>query len=291
MKFPRNVRWGLATLAVALVGFTAVSALLGWKFTSAMPKPQSANPQVFLGQFETVTFPARDGVPLSGWFVPCPGAKTAVVLLHGHGSNRSQMLARAKLFRAQGFAVLLYDSRGHGLSGGDRVSFGWYETRDLLGALDFLRQRGFHEFGCLGVSMGGATIALAAAELRDVRWAVLESAFPTLADAVDCRIRRKVLLPGWLVGVMMIHFAEARLGLNIHDISPRKTIARLPCPVLIMSGECDEHTPVAHARQVFDFAPSPKTWWPVPGAAHTDLYGFDPAAYEQHLIAFLATVR
>lgn len=281
-------------LLLALTGlvlFTAISAVFAWKFTSAMRKPQSENPQIFLGQFETVAFSARDGVPLAGWYVPCPGAKTAVVLLHGHGSNRSQMLARAKFFRAQGFAVLLYDARGHGLSGGDHVSFGWYETRDLLGALDFLRARGFHAFGCLGVSMGGATIALAAAELRDMRWAVLESTFPTLTDAVDCRIRRKIHIPGWLAACLMVPVAEARLGVDIHAISPRDGIARLPCPVLILSGESDEHTPLAHAREVYDRAPSPKSWWSVPGAAHTDLYGFAPPAYEQHLSAFLAEVR
>lgn len=201
------------------------------------------------------------------------------------------MLARAKFFHARGFAVLLYDARGHGLSAGNHVSFGWYETRDLLGALDWLRARGFSTLGCDGVSQGGATIALAAADLHGVRWAVLESTYPTLTDGIDCRFRRKVHVPGWLAACLMVPVAEARLGVDIHAISPRDRIAQLPCPVLIMSGESDEHTPLAHAREVFDRAPAPKYWWSVPDAAHTDLYGFAPAVYEQRLDAFLATVR
>lgn len=56
-------------LLLALTGlilFAGISTAFAWKFTSAMRQPQSDNPQVFLGSFETVTFPARDGVALSG---------------------------------------------------------------------------------------------------------------------------------------------------------------------------------------------------------------------------------
>jgi alpha-beta hydrolase superfamily lysophospholipase len=51
------------------------------------------------------------------------------------------MIARARLLRAHGFAVLLYDARGHGESDRSRVSFGLHETRDLLGALAYMRSR------------------------------------------------------------------------------------------------------------------------------------------------------
>ena len=61
--------------------------------------------------------------------------------------------------------------------------------------IDWLRTRGFHQFGCIGESQGGATIALAAAELHEVKWVVLESVYPTLHNAVDRRFRE---LPGHL---------------------------------------------------------------------------------------------
>ncbi len=89
---------------------------------------------------------------LAGWFVPVAETRKAVVLLHGYGTTRTQMLARARFFHDQGFAALLHDARGHGESGEALVSFGLFETRDLLGALDWLRSRGFTEFGCVGAS-------------------------------------------------------------------------------------------------------------------------------------------
>lgn len=287
----KRLRTLLVLALTGLVLFAGISAFFAWRFTSPPRRVVEAPSAGYLPVYESVSFPARDGVPLSGWFVPCPGSTSAVVLLHGNGSSRSQMLARAKFFHARGYAVLLYDARGQGLSGGQLVSFGWYETRDLLGALDWLRARSFATLGCDGVSQGGATIALAAADLHGLKWAILESTYPTLADAIDCRFRRSVHVPGWLAACLMVPVAELRLGVNLRAISPRDSIARLPCPVLIMSGERDEHTPLAHAREVFDHAPSPKFWQPVPGAAHVDLYGFAPAAYEKRLDGFLAAVR
>jgi uncharacterized protein len=201
------------------------------------------------------------------------------------------VLARARFFRDRGFAVLLYDARGHGESAGDLVSCGWFETRDLLGALDWLRTRGFSEFGCLGVSQGGATIALAAAQLRDVRWVVLESTYRTLTNAVDRRFRRTVFLPGWIAGVVMMPLAEWRLGLSASVVSPRHAISDLSCPVLVMSGEHDAHTRPEDAREVFDNAPEPKSFWLVPGAAHVDLYGYAKGTYEARLLEFFANIK
>lgn len=291
MKTRRWLRLAVLALATGILLFAAVSAFFAWRFTSPTHRALAADPRRFLGEYEAVQFSARDGVKLAGWFVPSAGAKRAAVLLHGFGSERSAMLARAKLLHEHGYAVLLYDARGHGESGGERVSIGWFETRDLLGALDWLRARGLSEFGCIGVSQGGATIALASSELHDVRWAVLESVYPTLHNAVDRRFRRTVHLPGWLAGSLMVPIAEWRLGVHADEISPREAIAKLPCPVLVMAGERDEHTHADDAREVFDRAREPKSWWLVPGAEHVDLYGAAKGEYERHLLEFLATIR
>ncbi len=272
---------------LAVLSFVLVSAIFAWKFTGPARRPLGAVPEKFLTSFEAVHFPAKDGVSLAGWFVPCVGARQAIVLLHGFGSTRTQMLARAQFLHAQGYAALLYDARGHGESGGELVSFGWQERHDLLTALNWLRVRGFTEFGLIGASQGGATIALAAAELRGVRWVVLESVYPTLRNAIDRRFRRTVYVPGWLAGSLMIPFAEWRLGLDSSLINPRDSIAKLTCPVFVLSGERDTQTTPADARQLFDRAREPKSWWLVPNAAHVDLYGFAKNDYEPHVLKFI----
>ena len=285
-KIARLLAWGALA---AGCGFAAVSVVSAYYFTTPPHRALRVKPETFLSTYEKIEFATQDNVRLSGWFVPCAGSKRGVVLLHGNGATRTQVLARARWFHDHGYAALLYDARGHGESGGDLVSFGWNETQDLLAAIGFLRSRGLEEIGCLGVSQGGATLALAAATLPDIRWAVLESVYPTLPNALDRRFRRTVGLPGWLAGMLMRPIAEARLGLNADVIAPRDHIHALNCPLLVMIGARDEHTFVDDAREVFDRARAPKAWWIVPDAAHVDLYGAAKSAYEERLLRFLET--
>lgn len=280
---------GLIVLGIGIVAFGAVSAYFARQFTNPKPKPVGDFAEFLPPTTQAVRFTATDGVSLAGWFTPNTNNEKAVILLHGNGSTRRQVLARAGLLHRAGYAVLLYDARGHGESGGELVSVGKHETRDLLGALAFVRAHGAREIGLIGVSQGGATIALAGASLGgDIRWVVLESVYPTLRDAIDRRFRRMFGIPAWLGGMLMVRIAEWRLGLAIDDIAPIESIGQLPCPVFILHGAADAHTLEASAHALFDRAQSPKQLWIVPGAGHVDLYGFAKEEYEQRLLGFIA---
>jgi pimeloyl-ACP methyl ester carboxylesterase len=273
---------------VGLVGFAIVSAFFAWQLTCPPRRIVGEIPAELSPATQMVSFTARDGLRLSGWFVRQDNATKAVVLLHGNGSSRRQMIARARLFHDEGYAVLLYDARGHGTSEGNKVSAGWFETADLLGALDYLQTGGFHEIGCLGVSQGGATILLAAEKLpKEVRWVVIESTYPTLRDALDRRFRKDVHLPGWLAGALLVPIAEWRLGVSISQINPIDHIASLRCPVFVLGGAADQHTLPESMSALWKRADQPREFWLVTGAAHVDLYGFAQQDYARRITAFV----
>ncbi len=69
--------------------------------------------------------------------------------------------------------------------------------------------------------------------------------------------------------------------------SPRDAIAKLSCRVLVIAGEQDTHTLPSDAREIFDQARKPKSWWLVPGATHVDIYGFAKRDYEQRVLDFV----
>jgi alpha-beta hydrolase superfamily lysophospholipase len=81
------------------------------------------------------------------------------------------MLGISSGFAHHGFAVLTFDLRGAGESAPAPESLGYFEQRDALGAFDFLKSGPlpYAELGrpraiaVWGVSMGGATLLLAAA--------------------------------------------------------------------------------------------------------------------------------
>jgi len=130
--------------------------------------------------YESVSFTSADGVSLSGWFIPSLKAedvaeqgdkvlrrqRPGVVLCHGLGSNRSQLLPLAGYLNSQGYEVLLFDFRGCGLSGGEIQSFGLCEREDVLAAVHYLADRANVDSSrmvVIGQDVGGAAALSAAA--------------------------------------------------------------------------------------------------------------------------------
>lgn len=101
----------------------------------------------YAGTSEDVTFTSRDGIELRGSLV-LPAETTSrlpvVVLLHGSEPATRSLAYRlhANVFLERGMAVLLYDKRGAGASGGDHDSASYAQfIDDALAAIGFLRQR------------------------------------------------------------------------------------------------------------------------------------------------------
>jgi len=109
-----------------------------------------------------------------------------VILLHGYGANRVEMVGRAGLLAKHGYGVLLYDQRASGESEGEFRSFGWVDVDDVPVALDFLVGRDevdLERVGVLGFSQGVQIALRAAAETDRLRAVVAEvPGFSTLED-------------------------------------------------------------------------------------------------------------
>src|SRR5438093_640582 len=98
-------------LAVVFVG---ASTFFAFKLTGPRSRAIAGPPDDFPFPVERVSWTTTDVEAITGWFVPGDGADKAIVLLHGFGGDRRQLLPRAKFFRQQGYAVLLYDARACG---------------------------------------------------------------------------------------------------------------------------------------------------------------------------------
>jgi uncharacterized protein len=108
----RRRRWGYRLVAV-LGGTIVVYAFLypvGFALvqTHAFREPIGDPPSA---AYIPVTFPASDGLELSGWYRASQNG-AAVVLVHGGGGDRTSSRAHAELLARHGYGVLLYDARG-----------------------------------------------------------------------------------------------------------------------------------------------------------------------------------
>jgi pimeloyl-ACP methyl ester carboxylesterase len=266
---------------LALVGLAAIGELLSHPAHRPVgdPPPDLAA--------TAVTFPSSSGRSVSGWQIHGTG-NGAVLLLHGIGADRRQMIDRARFLKRQGYSLLLIDLPSHGQSDGDRITFGYRESEAVAAALEFLA-RAFpgQRQGVIGASLGAASFVLSGTN-RAPDAVVLESMFPTLEDAVRDRMRIYLGAGGPLLAPLLLWQLPLRTGISADQIRPVDALPALHAPLFIASGSADRNTTIAETQRIFAAANAPKDLWIVDGAAHQDLYAYDRKAYEARVGAFLA---
>ena len=110
-------------------------------FIAPNPSIPGETPEDYGLSFEEINLIATDGTRLAAWFVPAEHANgSAVVLVHGRGANRSALLPTADVLARHGYSLLMLDLRAHGQSEGDIVTYGYYESLDVIAGLTYLVQ-------------------------------------------------------------------------------------------------------------------------------------------------------
>ena len=195
--FRRVLRFFFLLLGVVAGILTAVAAVFAKRLIDPPRQRLWATPADLGLTYEDVQFPARDGVRLSGWFIPAPADSTrknaAIVLVHGWwwnrlgeaaedsvsallGSTPVDLLRLAYALHQEGFHVFSFDLRNHGESAATPpVTFGQQESSDLLGAIDYLNGRtdvADNRIGVIGFSMGANTTLYALPQTDQVRAAI-----------------------------------------------------------------------------------------------------------------------
>lgn len=281
----RLLRMAVALLIFAPYLYTAFN-LHRFKYATA-----SDPRQAFGLAFENVTLQSRDGVTLRGWFLPAARSETAVLLVHGVGSNRGDVLSVAQFLHRVGFAVFAFDLRGHGDSSGHTTSFGVYEARDVEAAAAYLRARpGVRRVAVYAFSMGGSAVLHAVGDngLPGVRSFILDSTF---AEFEPLAREQMAFLPDSVARPLLaiISFCtRLELGVGLRDIAPRRFIGRIaPRPLLLIHGSADTLIPPIQARWNFAAAQAPKQLYLIPGANHCEGWRVAAEDYEKRVVSFL----
>jgi dipeptidyl aminopeptidase/acylaminoacyl peptidase len=273
----------------------AGSTLLAYFATHPPRRPVQLTPAQFGAHFLDITFPSRDGIALQGWLVPARDPDSApggIILCHGMSANREEMLPWAEALWGDGFAVLMFDFRAGGESGGDLCTAGRDEAQDLLAAVDYLSGRPDAErlpLGVFGFSMGGAAAIVAAADDARILAIATHGAFASLDRAIKQRCRLH-FGPFGPVAEQMTVWIGARTGwfpFPPDSISPVGAVARLaPRPILLLHGMSDRIIPVEDAQALHAAAGEPKQMHLMPGSGHFDIHPDQLADAQARLVGF-----
>jgi pimeloyl-ACP methyl ester carboxylesterase len=219
---------------------------------------------------------------LAGWYRPSRNG-AAVLLVHGGGGDRTGPVRHARMLARHGYGVLLYDARGRGESEGSPNGYGWKWTKDVAGALAFLKHQGDVDpsrIGALGISTGADVLLEAAATRGDIDALVTDGA--AAGSSADWH-----RLQGFtaMTPFFRTQFAALRVftgdtpGPALADLVPR-----IKAPTLLISGERHEeydfnelYARLAHGRAEH---------WNLPDTQHTHGLRDHPRAYERRVAGF-----
>ena len=171
----------------------------------------------------------------------------------------------------QGFAVLIFNFRGTGASGGNLDILGW--TRDLGAVIDYLcalPEVDKARLALLGFSGGAAVSIYVAAQDRRVSSIVAcasPAEFTSFFDEPQPVIDHFRQVGAIRDGDFPRSIEEWINGFKL--VSPIKYVAEIaPRPLLMVHGSQDETVEVRHAHKLYDSAEEPKQLIIVDGAEH-----------------------
>lgn len=283
----------IETIFLVLFWTWVFSAILFLRNTVLPRVPLAGEPVQFGLRAETVRFRATDGVSLEGWKISGDVAKPWIILCHGVGSNRSDVLDIAAGLQRDGFNLFLFDFRGHGGSAGRTTSFGWLEQRDLEGALAFLGQQPdvpARPYGIYGISMGAAVALTVAARDERLGAVAADSPYTDLGDSLGRHMRLMYPVPRVPFQWFVLATYRLRFGVWPDRVSPATAARALGTRrLLLIQGADDQRMPMAGAQAIAQAAGASGELWVIPGAAHLEGFSLDPAGYLARLTQFFAS--
>lgn len=308
--FFRRVVICLLTLSSLLtLTYTGLSIYAATQLVYVPPTPLYATPASLGASYRNVSFPSRyDNVQLSGWYIPgvLPNGtlttQRTIIFVHGVRTNRADkfagLLQLSVDFARDGFGVLAFDMRGFGESPPAPLSLGYFEQRDVLGAVDYL-EHGSLPYPQLGrprvllgwgVSMGASTLLLAAAQAPEIKAIVSDSAYADILPILQREIPKSGHLPPFVTpGILAA--AQVLYGINFYDVRPVDVVAKIaPRPILFIHGLADTYIPLSNLYQLAAAARSAPDahvqTWLVPKAMHARAFVVLGQAYVRRVVAF-----
>lgn len=254
-------------------------------FANPKRSPLLSTPADLGLDFEAVTFPASDGVPLDAWFIPRPGSDKLIIVNHPLNFNRYGCPTHVEPFRSfgawggndfevnymedyrilheAGYNVITYDERNMGQSGQGNglTSAGRFESRDVIGSLAFARHRADLSEMTIGLfsRCNGANATF---------FAMAEH--PEVFDGVRCLVAAQPLSVGSIMKRSLEHVGlgdrlneldqacRMKVGFSFDQMSPISWAEKAVLPTFVYQVRNDVMTHSSDVQAIFDAIPTEK---------------------------------
>lgn len=240
---------------------------------------------------EHFRLPVTENIALDSFFVPATvSPKANLIILHGVGGCKENYLFLAERLCAMGFNLFLVDQRVHGKSGGEYLTYGYNEKKDVAKMVDWLvdKTNGLPT-GIYGNSMGAAVALQSLDYDHRLIFGLTESTFTDLPTVTRAYARRMGFRGTPDAVINLILRQAGRLArFDPWQISPLEVVARLHQPMLFIHGDADVRIDLSNGRQLYAACSSAdKALYVVPGGDHADLWEVGDERYPIVWFGFL----
>ncbi len=202
------------------------------------------------------------------WDIPVAQAKGTVVLFHGYGGEKSDMLGYAQEFIAMGYETLLVDFMGSGESEGNETTIGAKEAENVKTAYEYVKSRTKSPVYLFGVSMGAVAILKA---LHDDALQpdaiILECPYGSLYKTTCARFKN-MGVPSFPLAGFLDFWGGAQNGFWAFSVVPIEYAKSVTCPTLLLYGEKDVNVSKEETDDIFRHLAGPKQLKTFPLAGH-----------------------
>lgn len=237
--------------------------------------------------YEDITFQAKDGFVLRGWFIKAKSKTQKVIIVcHGYRADKTHALDWG-LFLREKYNLFYFDFRTHGKSQGRVTTFGYHELKDMKAAVDYLKARPDienDEIGVMGFSMGGITGLLKTSQDSEIKAIVADSAGANLQSII--KVYHDYHWLKWAVVNMGKFCCKRFLKFSVDEVALDQKANLIKTPVLLIHAKDDPVVPSQNSQLIYDKLMGPKEIWLSESAEHGKTYYLFKKQYEKKVLDF-----
>ena len=228
--------------------------------------PRPVNTQKPSQPYETIRI--KSNKEIECWSIKIPDAKGTIILFHGYGGDKSQMIDKSDEFIAMGYNTFLVDFMGSGGSEGDVCTIGYFEAEEVKSCYDYLTSKGEQNIHLFGTSMGAAAILKAMNDYKlNPSSIIIECPFGSMYKTVCARF--KIMgAPTFPIASLLVFWGGLQNGFWAFGHNPEEYAKNVNCPVLLMYGEKDNRVSSKEIDTIFSNLKGKKQLVTFPLAAH-----------------------
>jgi len=261
-----------------------------WRLMTGKKLPKSLIQYDPVIPYDTVQLTTASGKKLEAWYMKADSAKGTVILFHGLGSNKGNVLGEAFEFNSFGYNTMLVDIRAHGNSEGVLNTLGYNESEEVKLAFDHISEKGEKNIILWGMSLGAVIItkAIWQYDLKPQK-IILEMPYDRLQDHIKARARISGF-PGEPFGFFVTFWTGLEQGYWAYGHRTSRYVKKINCPVLLQWGNNDEYVLKKETENIFAAINSSKKKLEIyPGIGHTPLVRANASKWGEIVTEFLNT--